>query len=614
MNKTNTPEPFYSLELNISTSSTYDSFGIIDKFRTKLSKSNINIGVTTLVYDSNGNRVGTASSHVGDFSQVTQSIETIQSGAYTVVTVVTMVDSGKNYQSNYWTLENLDKLSTATISGQRDAEVDEEGVIGLSVEKITVSGDTKLVVNPQAIGALVEARMENLNKSKFVSAGFFSKNKASGYKLNPDATGSNRYVVNNLDENVFTSRWRKSERYNSLNSIYSGYFYILEDEINWMFAALSQGTNYFCAGTDPEAKFELKAGTLYTAGAYYTDRAVEPFVGYLGTASGYTDWYSKVDKTPTSLFSMEPHLIWDGSVADVKAYMSSYSILSDVNQPGNGERYWMSYLGKDKESYYEYQFTSKTSGLKYVFQDFYSYMVTIDEVCNYLVNNGYSLVQYSEEDSVYTYYRGDTQAEVHIDRITDDDGVYKWDEFVVRYSQRSNLLFKEPYLKWGASVADVGSYMAGYQVYEAIPELVESWYRWSFKGKYNEYQTGYWFSSPTGGLKWVNVFFKPESVGEDEIVKELTNYGFTFDRTEGEDRYYKNANKNTEALYTLQDEGYWLVQYSPLSSNSRRKNSRFYLERVVTLEKGNTSAKKSNWMPSLNRIEQWKPVNVLKCN
>ncbi|MBP5776818.1 MAG: hypothetical protein J6W56_04640 [Prevotella sp.] len=148
----------------------------------------------------------------------------------------------------------------------------------------------------------------------------------------------------------------------------------------------------------------------------------------------------------------------------------------------------------------------------------------------------------------------------------------EWYNSIDKSNQDQDLLFKEPYLVWGGTVSAVQTHMSSYSPGNSAPEASGDFYLLWYYGKYKEIETDYYFTSSTGGLAWVNMFFE-SSVGEDEIMSELTNNGYTlaeYDSSE-ETYYYLSSDQKTVARFLKNSEGYWLVQYYGYSSSARAR-------------------------------------------
>ena len=107
-------------------------------------------------------------------------------------------------------------------------------------------------------------------------------------------------------------------------------------------------------------------------------------------------------------------------------------------------------------------------------------------------------------------------------------------------------LFEEPYLNWGAHIAFVKSFMAGYTVGNdgKVEEYNGSYVLW-YNGKYKEAQIQYYFTSPDSGLKEVYLTFDPSLITKAQLAEGLEKMGYTFHEETDIARYYFTSDLKT---------------------------------------------------------------------
>ena len=100
---------------------------------------------------------------------------------------------------------------------------------------------------------------------------------------------------------------------------------------------------------------------------------------------GWIVAYMFKDSTPNGLTFKEPCTKWGASVSTVKSYMNGYTLRTDITQ--SDDNYYMMYDGKDDETAYEYDFTSRTTGLNRALVAFNAEEVTIENLTSYFKNS-----------------------------------------------------------------------------------------------------------------------------------------------------------------------------------------------------------------------------------
>ena len=415
----NTPEPKVSLTLNISTTSGYESFNI-EKYKSEYltDKDPHFIGVKSFLYDASGNIVDSESSHIKTFNQVSQSFNGLMKGNYTVVTIETLVNSDYNYTSDYWYIDGADRLSTLTLMLDT-AKVSKKligsgAAVAISSKLINVSTDMTESVAPAPIGAMVNTYYVDFEKSKNVLVAFYTKNQPIGMFINPSIPISEKYIYEkNLDKNTFVIRGYVYSDTGFASQEYERTVYILEQgKVQWCFGSstkeqLEKGKFWEYPRKESYVTFEdgkyFYAGFCYVGGAENND--CEAFLG--NSESEVTNWYNNLDKSKQASKDLykEPYLSWGGNVADVKSYMGSYTLESDI-QLGSDGSYFMQYRGLDNkknEMVYRYDFKQSTTGLEAVYVLLNGSKTKEDEIKTHLTNNGYVFSKYNEASSLSVY-------------------------------------------------------------------------------------------------------------------------------------------------------------------------------------------------------------------
>ena len=184
--------PKHTITYNVSTQEMYDTFGQVNYIRENyLREDTLCIGVSTFVYDSNGNLVDTKTNTLKNFNATQQSFENLVEGKYTLVTVETLLNPINSNKSSCWSIDDTDKLSTLKIT--QTSRPSRANIIGVCTESVSVSGDVTLNVTPKAIGSLINFYCYNFENSNFVRLGFGTQDILKYYSLDPQIQGKNKY-------------------------------------------------------------------------------------------------------------------------------------------------------------------------------------------------------------------------------------------------------------------------------------------------------------------------------------------------------------------------------------------------------------------------------------
>ena len=190
-----TPEPPKTLSLSISTTSAYEKYGLADYQNYLGSNSTTYIAVTSLLYNSSGTLVDSASSYSRTFNAISQSFSGLYNGSYTIITFETLVDSSNGFKSNNWQLKDINNISTVQVHNEKYNHVSWQYSVGVSTQVVEInSADRQIEISPKPIGVLLDFGYENYGKSGYIWTAFELKNVASGYNLNPSLSANERYT------------------------------------------------------------------------------------------------------------------------------------------------------------------------------------------------------------------------------------------------------------------------------------------------------------------------------------------------------------------------------------------------------------------------------------
>lgn len=566
---------YSDLTLSISTTSAYEKYGMSSYQDYLVSNSSVRVGVTSLLYNSNGKLVDTKSSYEKTFGTVSHSYEKLTDGKYTIITFETLVNADNNNKSENWDLVDIDNINTVKISNKRHLlyeNVSWQNSVGVSTLSVDITSNQTINVSPSPVGVLLDFSYENFDKSDYKWLGFVLRNTASGYLLDPSLPTSQKYVYdhgyNEKNRWSFRAQFDKFDDTNGLGYSDSEKFYMLESgEIQYCFATSNyrdNGSIYFygCYPSSTSSSYNFKEGEYYNLYCYYTG-SVQTLI------SLKADFTSKKDQLKSQISQMpllykEPYLIWGESFSQVQSYMSEYDCWDETPDSLSSQLFRYTYQGKNKEDVIYYLFTNKSTDLKKVNVFFNPKIVGDNEIVNYLTEHGFKFMKNENADIYYNSVEKSTQA-----RITTNDSGDKLLQF------SPYILCKLPNLNWGCSVADVKSYMSGYSLYNDTPEKDGNYFGLYYYGKYQESETDYYFASESTGLSYVNVFFDPKDVGEDEIVSFLIKNGFSLELQEYGESYFLSKDKLTVARFFVNSQRDYIIQYYKYNNaNSRQSLSR----------------------------------------
>ena len=246
-----------------------------DYLKTFNSEGKHYIEARTLFYDSNGNLADS----VVTFSTNTNSVmhsRKIAAGTYTVISTLTFAD--KNEVGNsYWSLQNKEKLSTATI------EQDYKGryaIMSYASKSVSVGNNlsTSTEITPAPVGSLIYMYMQNFqykNQSTYQTVAdnnirkiaFYTKNYAIGYRLNPSATDKYVYVnqgtsnswwiVKDFEPKDFDNSWTYFK-----SNLYGVFYFLSPNPLITFGYTLSGSTTFQGYG---EQTYTLSNGRVYLA-------------------------------------------------------------------------------------------------------------------------------------------------------------------------------------------------------------------------------------------------------------------------------------------------------------------------------------------------------------
>ena len=418
-----------SLTVSVNTATLYSDMSVTSSIQSYLGKnSNINIGVTVMLYNSEGKQVQKAMQASNTFNTMKFEFGNVADGEYTVVAVQTLVDKDEKNESDYWQLVDEAKLSTLRL----DTKVDEilwYGMAGVGTQKVTVASSLGQVnVTPKSIGFIASFDYEKFSGSNLVRLGLYFSNVIDGVYLDPNA--STKFYYENYNP---SGTWtRRGQFYTSTGLADEGGMdlFIIETGSQKCCIGASNSTQYndskFTGYPNTSTTYNFEAGKWYEFFAIYNS-STKGLDTYIGLYSGFNTWYNNytggsTNPSGTTIYRT-PYISWGGTVSAVKTYMSGYTAGNTIEYSSDLDAYLLGYYGNDQEEEIDYYFTSSTAGLfrSYVFAK--PANITDTQIKALFASLGYTL-GYQPEDKSYSIYVTSDQATYVQYGLNDDNDWY----------------------------------------------------------------------------------------------------------------------------------------------------------------------------------------------
>ena len=388
--------PRHSVSYNVSTQDMYDTFGQVNFIRENyLREDTLCIGVTTFVYNSNGELVDNKVTTLKNVNSAQQIFENLVEGSYTFITVETILNPINNNKSRCWSFDDINNMSTLNISQiRRPSRIN---ILGVCTQKVLVSGDETIAATPKAIGSLINFHCYNFKNSNYYNLGFGTQDILKYYSLSPDVQGKDKYNRDLTASKEFNLRGAITPESSETKYLP---IYVLESDIDWKMGIQDESRYNTTSWLNyPSKNAILEDGKVYEAGFYYLFDEVEET--YFGDMAGLNSWKTELDGLVKSLTAVyeEPFTTWGSSVASVKSYMANYNF-GGTNTNDNGS-YVLWYYGKNREDEIDYYFESANGGLFMAYVFLNSEEVGEDELSSAFNELGYTYVGSGDGYSTY---------------------------------------------------------------------------------------------------------------------------------------------------------------------------------------------------------------------
>lgn len=404
------------VEVTVPTTHLYDNFSISSYQNFLGNNDSYHIEVRLFIYDQEGNLVKEESQTSKTFTDLKFPINNLKEGNYKVVALQTMVDANDQLQaddlSEFWTLVNKTKLSDFRVD-TKIHQIYWYGALGMGWGSLAVKNtESKLTLNIQPVGSLLDFNYENMVSTSYVESAFFFHKAPDGVNVNSMFSGGDKLYYQNYNG---SNTWSPvSVFYESTGLGAEGgktMFLIGCGQIRVCFG-VANATQYsngkFSSYPTGGMNYTFEWGKRYQAFTAYNS-ANENFDYFLGTADEFTPWYQQYKNSIVTYFA-QPTTNWGTTVSNVKSFMSGYTIAGEkVTDKG---RYLLWYKSKYKEDETDYYFSSSTGGLyrAYVFVN--KDVISEEDMASYIKSLGYTYVGKTSDNNAYVFKSVDEKTAV----------------------------------------------------------------------------------------------------------------------------------------------------------------------------------------------------------
>lgn len=408
----------YNLEYNVNVQDLYNEFELTDDIRELLREQDWALGLTSLIYDAEGNLADKKFSHEYNFNLINEKFDGLTEGEYTIISIETLVDPDASFTASDWAIKGEEKLNTLEIY-QKDYEVYWPFVLGICTNTININSNQSIKATPKAIGSLLQLYWLGFDRSSHVGVGFATNDIIESYKLNPALDRDDRFITDKTSVGYINIR---AEKEIEGAELVSATRYVLEKSIDWQFCFQkkeNEGTGTWTHFTANEGRASLEDGKTYYGGMYFVD---ENKAGktYFGNEEGFMSWYKSIKEEADNTLLPKLYLTWGGNVTDVQTAMNRYTMTLGSNGKAvlmEDGSYEIDYSGKGREKKISYSFTSATTGLFEADIQYSKSEVSSTELLDYL-NKTYEFL--AEEGGAYMYYKSDFSTFILLFEIGDN--------------------------------------------------------------------------------------------------------------------------------------------------------------------------------------------------
>ena len=409
------------VEVTVPTTHLYDNFSISSYQNFLGNNDSYHIEVRLFIYDQEGNLVKEESQTSPTFTDLKFPINNLKEGNYKVVALQTMVDANDQLEaddlSEFWTLVNKTKLSDFRVD-TKSHQIYWWGVLGMGTGSLAVKvGESKLNLNIQPVGSLLDFNYENMVSTSYVESAFFFHKAPDGVNVNSMFSGGDKLYYQNYNGSntwspvsaFYESTGLGAESGKTMFLIGCGQIRVCFGVANATQYSNGKFSSYPTGGVN----YTFEWGKRYQAFTAYNS-TTENFDYFLGTADEFTPWYQKYKNSIVTYFA-QPTTNWGTTVSNVKSFMNGYTLGNEKGQIIEREegKYVLWYKGKYKEDETDYYFSSSTGGLYRAYVFVKKDVISEEDMASYIKSLGYTYVGKTSDNNAYVFKSVDEKTAVH---------------------------------------------------------------------------------------------------------------------------------------------------------------------------------------------------------
>ncbi len=222
------------------------------------------VRTTLLIYNKEGDLVDRQNQYLSNYSQNMTYKASLSAGNYTILAITDIVEySDLKIDTEFWSLNNLEKLSTASIIDKGYIGF-ESKILGLAKSQYTVGSSSNLTLSIEPAGALFFVFYKNIHYySDVTSMGlYYSRN---GDNLKFDASGNSSVTITSAGQ--FNYRCTELDLTdtgnNASNNVYAYSFIVPDSQFACRFSiTYKNSSGYYNSNFDPWT-MNIQAGEQY---------------------------------------------------------------------------------------------------------------------------------------------------------------------------------------------------------------------------------------------------------------------------------------------------------------------------------------------------------------
>lgn len=419
--------PTGKVEVTVPTTHLYDNFSISSYQNFLGNNDSYHIEVRLFIYDQEDNLMKEESYKSRTFTDFKFPINNLKEGNYKVVALQTMVDDNDQLEaddlSEFWTLVNKTKLSDFRVD-TKSHQIYWYGALGMGWGSLAVKNtESKLTLNIQPVGSLLDFNYENMASTSYVESAFFFHKAPDGVNVNSLFSHGDRLYYENYNGSNTWSPVGVFYKSTGLGAEDSKTLFLIGYGQTRVCFGVADATQYsnskFSSYPSGGMNYTFEWGKRYQAfTAYNSD--TQNFDYFLGTNEEFSSWYQQYK---TKYFA-QPTTNWGTTVNNVKSFMNGYTLGNQNGQIIETEdgNYVLWYKGKYQEEETDYYFSSSTGGLYRAYVFVKQNVISEEDMATYIKNLGYNYVGKTSDNKAYVFESADENTVVHFG--LNDQGVW----------------------------------------------------------------------------------------------------------------------------------------------------------------------------------------------